>query len=291
MEGYLERFKFLLKNFSVSDVYEILLLTILIYNVLAFLKKNNARFVMRVYIAFTLATGILFFMSHDWDKDSFILMQGIFLLLLFVIFNVELKKQIWSLDKHRIFEIRDGDFDDDSNKMEKSTTELIRAMQNMSKNDVGALIVLMVKDVSTPIVESGIEIDSEISSQIIESIFYKGTPLHDGATLIKGSRIVASGCFLPLTQNDISLPKDLGTRHRAGIGVTESMDVIALLVSEETGIISIACEGQLKRYVDVVMLKKVLEAYYQGRTTKEIKNILFKDKEETLEEEYRENKD
>ena len=131
----------------------------------------------------------------------------------------------------------------------------------MSKKDVGAIIILSKGNVSSQILDSGTMINSDISSELIESIFFPKTPLHDGAMIIDGTKIVAAGCFLPLTQNE-NIPKDLGTRHRAGIGITETADVTALIVSEETGIISTVYGGKLSRYADTETLKKILSKFY-----------------------------
>ena len=132
----------------------------------------------------------------------------------------------------------------------------------MSKNDVGAILVLSSGNVPGQILNSGVRIDSDISSELIESVFFPKTPLHDGAMIINGTRIVAAGCFLPLSQNIENIPKDLGTRHRAGLGVTETIDVMSIIVSEESGIISIARAGKMTRYADYEMLKKTLNKYY-----------------------------
>jgi diadenylate cyclase len=131
----------------------------------------------------------------------------------------------------------------------------------MSKNDVGAIIVLSTGNVPSQIIDSGIRLESDISSELIESVFFPKTPLHDGAMIVSGTKIVAAGCFLPLSQNE-GIPKDLGTRHRAGIGVTETIDVMSLIVSEETGIISIAKAGKITRYADFERLKQTLSQYY-----------------------------
>ena len=131
----------------------------------------------------------------------------------------------------------------------------------MSKNDVGAIIILANGNMPKTIIDSGVIIDSEISSALIESIFFPKTPLHDGAMVINGSKVHAAGCFLPLSQ-EVNLPKELGTRHRAGIGITETISVTSLIVSEETGIISIAQGGKIKRYVDSEMLRQALKEYY-----------------------------
>ena len=146
-------------------------------------------------------------------------------------------------------------------KIKSCINEIIKALQDMSKNDVGAIIVLSNDNVPSQIVESGVTLDSDISSELIESVFFPKTPLHDGAMVINGTKIVAAGCFLPLTQKD-NIPKELGTRHRAGIGITETIDVVSIIVSEETGIISIARAGKIVRYADVELLKKTLGNYY-----------------------------
>jgi diadenylate cyclase len=127
---------------------------------------------------------------------------------------------------------------------------------------VGAIIVLSTGNVPGQILDSGVRLDSDVSSELIESVFFPKTPLHDGAMIVNGTKIVAAGCFLPLSQNVDKIPKDLGTRHRAGLGVTETLDVASLIVSEETGIISIARAGQITRYADTEMLKKTLQRYF-----------------------------
>ena len=132
---------------------------------------------------------------------------------------------------------------------------------NMSKNNVGAIIIFANEKLPGAIIESGTIIDATISAPLIESIFYPKTALHDGAMIVTGSKVHAAGCFLPLPQ-DSNLPKELGSRHRAGIGVTETISVTAIIVSEENGIISIAQGGKIKRYADSEMLRQTLSEYY-----------------------------
>ena len=122
------------------------------------------------------------------------------------------------------------------------------------------MIVLSNGNLPKEIVESGVSLNAKISNQLIEGIFIPKAPLHDGAMIIYGDKIQAAGCFLPLTQRDF--PKDYGTRHRAGIGVTEVADVSAIIVSEETGIVSVVRHGEITRYVDSETLKKFLRDYY-----------------------------
>lgn len=138
---------------------------------------------------------------------------------------------------------------------------IIKALQNMSKNDIGALVVLSGGNLPKQVLDSGTKINADISSQLLEALFFPKAPLHDGAVVLEGHKITAAGCFLPLTTN-LNYPKELGTRHRAAIGITEVANVTALVVSEETGIISYVRQGKVTRYADYDMLRHVLEEYY-----------------------------
>ena len=129
-----------------------------------------------------------------------------------------------------------------------SAHEMVTACQNMAKNDIGALIIITKTTVPDRILDTGTELNADISSGILESIFSTKGPLHDGAVVVKGNKILAAGCFLPLSK-EVDIAKDLGTRHRAAIGITEESDVVAIVVSEETGVISIAQAGKIVRYM------------------------------------------
>ena len=135
----------------------------------------------------------------------------------------------------------------------------------MSSSRTGALIVIEREISLNDIAETGTITDSAISSQLIGNIFYEGAPLHDGALIIRGDRLYAAGCVLPLTQNK-DLNKELGTRHRAGIGITENSDALVIIVSEETGIISTAQNGRLTRFLDAKNVEKILYSIYLEET-------------------------
>lgn len=141
----------------------------------------------------------------------------------------------------------------------RCSDEIIKALQAMSKNDIGALIVLSNENVPAQILESGTRLNSDISAELIEGIFIPKAPLHDGAMIVSGTKIVAAGCFLPISEAE-NIPKDLGTRHRAAIGITEMIDVTVLIVSEETGIISVVSAGKMKRYCGYRDAEKHAEA-------------------------------
>lgn len=143
----------------------------------------------------------------------------------------------------------------------EATDELITAVQNMAKQDIGALIIITPSTVDQHILESGTLVNATLTAPLIETLFHDRTPLHDGALVVKGNKIISAGCFLPLTQ-DTTLPKELGTRHRAAIGITEESGVLAIVVSEETGIISVAKQGKLYRYMTTEKLKEEIKRCY-----------------------------
>ena len=144
--------------------------------------------------------------------------------------------------------------------------EIVRAVQNMARSKTGALIIMQ-RSPLRDILESGTYLYARVSRAILENIFVPNTPLHDGATVISGDTILASGCFLPLTSSN-ELSKDLGTRHRAALGMSETSDAMVIVVSEETGVVSIAEKGALERYVDAGQLKARLSALYEEKLEK-----------------------
>lgn len=149
--------------------------------------------------------------------------------------------------------------------LRQATSEIVKAAQNMSKIRTGALILIVPGSISSYILDTGTSLGALVTSQLLESIFNTKAPLHDGAVVVKGNKILSAGCFLPLTQAT-NLPKDWGTRHRAAIGITEETDVMAIVVSEETGIISVATAGSLKRYVTTERLADMLYSIYKIAT-------------------------
>ena len=150
--------------------------------------------------------------------------------------------------------------------MELHVSEIVKALNDMSRKKIGALIVIERSTKLGDVVESGTVVDAEISSQLIENIFEPNTPLHDGAVIIRDERILAAACILPLS-DDLSISRELGTRHRAAIGITETTDAVSLMVSEETGVISMARDGRLTRYLETNSLSILLtELFAPDRT-------------------------
>ena len=244
-------------------IISILAFSVLYYYLIKFLLDNNSGIVVAVFGFVTVIAGGIVICNERIGGTIFLLVPSLFVVVVVALYSVELKRLIWTRKNMRLLDVKhgDGSFYDEE-KIQSCITEIIKALQDMSKNDMGAIIVLSTDNVPSQILDSGIALNSDISSELIESVFFPKTPLHDGAMIISGTKIVAAGCFLPLSQDMDKIPKDLGTRHRAGIGVTETIDVVSLIVSEETGIISIARAGKITRYADAVMLKQILSKYY-----------------------------
>ena len=141
--------------------------------------------------------------------------------------------------------------------------ELIESVKYLKKTRTGALIVLEKEEDDSSYPDVGTKINANVTQELLLTIFHPNTPLHDGAMIVRGITIESAGCFLPLSQ-ELNLPQELGTRHRAGIGITETVDVISIIVSEESGIISMARKGEFKRYLDTEYLRSILVEYYRN---------------------------
>lgn len=252
-------------NFHWIYGVEIFFFFVLIFFVSKVLRDNDATKLMLIYWALIVIVGAFNVFDSDLIGDEFflffILLASAFMLILF---NVEVKKSLW--DVHTSKDVSDKSMGSGTEVRTQAETErcisnVIKALQNMSKNNIGALIVLSRGSLPKQVLQSGVQIDAEISTQLIEGIFFPKAPLHDGAMIIHGHKIQAAGCFLPLAQKT-SYPKEYGTRHRAAIGITEVANVISLVVSEETGIISIVNQGNVTRYADYDMLVDALKDYY-----------------------------
>ena len=249
-------------EFTIGVLMSVLVFTVVYFALISFLLENGSQNLVEIFVLLMIIFAIIVTMISEMDTSVFLLVPVLFLVFIFVIYSVEIKRAVWAR-KHGKLDYKRGDGRSyDKEKIDRCITEIIKALQNMSKNDVGAIIVLSAGNIPAQIIDSGVRLDSDISSELIESVFFPKTPLHDGAMIINETEIVAAGCFLPLSQNLDNIPKEFGSRHRAGIGVTETIDVVSLIVSEESGIISIARGGKITRYADYEMLKNTLSRYY-----------------------------
>ncbi len=258
---FIEKVKIVLSSFGVYDGVLLFLLLVLNTFIFTLLRKNNASKISVVYFFYVLFLGFITIIS-DLSRTEFIIFYATFVICIVLLFATEIKRSVWNV-KTKSHQTKDVSsvVKSSAKLVTNHINEIIKALQNMSKNDVGAILVLSNTKIPDNVVSSGVRLDSNISSAVIESCFFPKTPLHDGAMIIQNDKILAAGCFLPLSQ-EVDLPKELGTRHRAGIGITEMINVTSIIVSEETGIISIAQGGKLTRYADSEMIRKTLKDFY-----------------------------
>jgi len=246
-----------------SYVFEFLFFAILFYLVFKVLKTNKSSKFVAVVVIITLLCGATFAFS-DFSSEILFIIVILIAMIVFTMFNTEIKRTVLDSGSKKS---RNEQLDVSG--VELIIDETVRAVQNMSKKDIGALIVLSNENLPEGIIESGTIVNAQITSQMIETVFYPKAPLHDGAMIIEGNKIYAAGCFLPLIQSD-SLPKDMGSRHRAALGITTVASVTVIVVSEETGIISIVKNGAIqKKYADAADLKNALSEYYWSDLTAE----------------------
>ena len=250
----------------VGYILQFLLIAAVFYYVFKILKVNKGGKFIAVVTVAVIVSGLAFALP-DNDKLSpglLIIVILMIALLIFTMFHTEIKRTL--LDSN-IKKSKKQDITVTG--VELIIEETVRAVQNMSKKDIGALIVLSNENLPEGIIESGTVVNADITAQMIEAVFYPKAPLHDGAMVIEGTKIYAAGCFLPLAQSE-KLPKDMGSRHRAALGVTSVASVTAIVVSEETGIISIAKNGVIrKKYADAADIKNALSEYYWSDLTAE----------------------
>ena len=246
-----------------TNVVEILIISVLIYYILIWIRDTRAWTLLKgvlVIFAFVLFAYVFNMSTILWLFQNLI---SVIIISLFVLFQPELRRALEQLGRKNIltyvFSIGSGGSDDlqEAKTQEKTKSEIIRACMEMSKARTGALIVIE-QDVRLSEYErTGIFLDSLVSSQLLINIFEHNTPLHDGAVFVRDNRIVAATCYLPLSDNML-LSKELGTRHRAGVGISEVSDSVTLIVSEETGMISIAHDGMLFRGLNTDELREQL---------------------------------
>ncbi len=262
IKGLIEIFKLQLDAFSfgVNDFFDILIVSVLFYYAYKFIRDRRAG---------KLAVGVLLIvflsvMSDIFSLSALSFLVGNFfqigLLAIVVIFQPEIRSALEKAGGNSVKGFKNlTDTRHDENK-EQVITSVCEATCEMAKEKTGALIVFENETKLGDIIASGTVVNADMSSYLLKNIFFENTPLHDGAVVLRDGRIYAAGCFLPLSENT-SIDRHLGTRHRAAIGVSEVSDALVVVVSEETGTISIAENGELKRNFDYVGLKKELTRY------------------------------
>ncbi len=243
---------------GLADLADILVVAAIVYKLLMLTRDTRGSAVLKGLLLLLVLVGIsnlVGLTALSWLLSS-VLNNGPIVLV--ILFQPEIRKALEQIGRGARIDVRRDEAQEDA---EKLIDEIIRCLLNLSRRRVGALIVFEGKTGLQDIIENGIPLDSQISAGLLENIFEPNTPLHDGAVVIRGKRIMSAASFLSLT--DASISHDLGTRHRAALGVSETTDATVLIVSEETGIISMARSGKLMRHLDQKTLRTILEALYK----------------------------
>ena len=245
---------------TVTDVVEIIILSFLVYKVMAWIRETRAWTLLKGILVMAAFVSMAYIFQMNTIK--FLVNKGIDLALMagVVVFQPELRRALERLGEKKLFESLlpfDPSKGVNERFSDKTINELVKATMEMSREKTGALIVIEQNETLADYERTGIVLDSVLTSQLLINIFEYNTPLHDGAIIVRGNRIVSATCYLPLSDNMV-LSKELGTRHRAGVGISEMTDSLTLIVSEETGKISYAYKGKLTRDVDAQQLRERL---------------------------------
>ena len=253
-----------ISGINIGDVLVIILLSLLIYKAFQLVRETHAGQLMKGVIYLLIAN--IFVNLFDMSVMQIILRMvwEIGFIAIIILFQPELRQLLEKLGKSKIAMLgRTASAEEDELAIRSTIDNMVKACVSMSETKTGALMVVEQTTILNDVVSSGSKVDAAVSRDLLCNIFYPKSPLHDGAVVIRENRIHSASCILPLTQNtDVS--RELGTRHRAAIGMSERSDGVVVVVSEETGIISIANKGELKRGFDSITLKTELEALLIG---------------------------
>ena len=270
MQSFLHSFENFLKNYmslvhlpdiTPTDIVEMVIITFLIYSVMVWIKNTRAWMLFKgilVILGFTLIAAIFQMNTILWLAEKTI---SVGVIAVIIVFQPELRKALEQLGRKNFFSsffTMDSQKNNSERYSERTVNELIKATFEMAKVKTGALIVVE-KDIRLSEYErTGIVMDAILTNQLMINVFEHNTPLHDGAVIVRGNRIIAATCYLPLSDN-LELSKELGTRHRAAVGLSEVSDSTVIIVSEETGKVSIAEGGKLHRDVNPEQLRSSLK--------------------------------
>jgi len=240
---------------GVSDVLDILIVAVVVYALIGFIRRTNS---------IKVANGILLLVLALWlssvlrlSVTNFLLRQvfEIGILAVIILFHPEIRRALEKVGSSQLFAIFGKEWGVQG--MEHVIMQTVYACEDMARSHTGALIVFERDNRLNEVRSSGTFIDAQVSTELLKNVFYDKSPLHDGAAIIKDGRLTAAGCMLPLSMN-ANLSRELGMRHRAGIGITEHTDAVAVIVSEENGSISVAVDGLLKRHLTIDMFEAIL---------------------------------
>jgi diadenylate cyclase len=252
-------------TFDWRSIIDVAVVAVVLYQLLMLIKGTRAVQLLKGIIVLLILSNLAEFLrltTMSWLLNQ--VWQMLFIALP-VVFQPELRRALEQIGRGRFFIRHPQTIGPEA--LGQVIEELVRCTQVLSKSRIGALIALERETGIQNYVETGIKIDGVVSSEFLVNVFIPNTPLHDGAVIIRGDRVAAAGCFLPLSEN-MNIQKELGTRHRAAIGLTEVSDALVIIVSEETGAISVALDGVISRFLDEKTLKELLSRELQVDTTK-----------------------
>lgn len=243
---------------GLSDIVDIIIVAFIIYELIMLTRQTRGSAVLKGLVLLLVIVGVsdlLGLTALNWLLMNIVANGAVVLV---VLFQPELRKALEQIGRGTVLDKSREDKSEEA----RVVDEVIRCLTNLSRRRVGALVVFEQKTGLQDVIETGISIDGQISAALLENIFEPNTPLHDGAVVIRGNRVMAGACILTLTEG-AGISHELGTRHRAAIGISETTDAVVLIVSEETGIISTARAGKLTRHLDTKALRELLGDMYQ----------------------------
>jgi diadenylate cyclase len=255
-----------IKTISPFSILDIIVVSYIFYKAYMLIKETRAVQLLKGILLILLLIPVSSFLQLNmlyWILNKTI---TIGVLSIIIIFQPEIRRGLEHLGRSAF---TDRHILEDEETMEKVVSEVVDAVENLARSKTGALIIIENRTGLGDVIATGTRLDAIVSSALLENIFVVNTPLHDGATIIRNDKIVASGCFLPLTNND-EISKALGTRHRAGLGISENSDALTIIVSEETGNISLAVNGKLTRNYTKDRLKDILLRILKSRQNKKL---------------------
>ena len=249
-------------EFGVKDIIDILLVALMLYYLYRLMRESRS---LNVFIGIMMFVVIWLFVSQILEMrllgSIFDKLVSVGVIAMIVIFQEDIRKFLYNLGAHQrmraIAKLFSSSKSKDDKTLKATIMPIVMASMNMSRGKVGALIVIERNLPLDDIVMTGDVIDANINQRLIENIFFKNSPLHDGAMVISKMRVRAAGCILPVS-HDLSIPKELGLRHRAALGISQESDAVAVIVSEETGSISVAMKGELRLRLSAEELESIL---------------------------------
>lgn len=257
MQEFISYIMYYKQFIRIMDIIDILIVAYAIYKLIKLVRETRAaqliKGIILLLVAMQLSSLFNLYMVNYVLKNA----MQVGVIAIFVVFQPELRRALEKMGRSKFSKVLSFDDDDIEEKNSHTVDQLCQAVKNLSDNRIGALMILERTTKIGDIIRTGVTLNSEVSAELLINIFVPNTPLHDGAVVIRDNKITAAACFLPLTQNS-ELNIELGTRHRAAIGITETSDCVALVVSEETGKISLALEGTLTRNLTVDSLERAL---------------------------------